>query len=70
MTLEEFDNTLANLLKLVLPPNVSDDMPVSPEQVLQVLEDQTEAVRGMVIKRKRELNVPHVTDTPNLSGDK
>jgi hypothetical protein len=54
MTIDDFDQCLANLLKLVLPPSVSDDPPVVADQVIKVLEDHLAAVRDTIVRHKIE----------------
>jgi len=50
MTLKQFDNIVGYLIDLTLPPNVSKDDPVSPAQLLAVLERHCEFLRGEVFK--------------------
>ena len=50
LTVEEFDAIIGHLIKIVMPPNVSDDDP-NPSEVLDVLLKYTEEVRGQIIQQ-------------------
>jgi opacity protein-like surface antigen len=40
------------LLQIILPPNVSDDAPVNPSDVLDVLLKYSDEVRGVIIRQQ------------------
>lgn len=49
MTLKEFDDTIGNLIKVVLPPSCNDDPPIMAEGVIAILEKHIEDVRSTII---------------------
>lgn len=49
MKIEEFDQALGDLIKVICPPNVSNDDPVAEAAVLDVLEKHCEELRGKII---------------------
>lgn len=54
MTIEQFDKIIGYLLEVMLPPNVSDDDPVTEGQLLDVLEQHCEMLKGRIIKTTAE----------------
>ncbi len=50
MTIEQFDETLGHLIEVALPPNVSDDLPNNPSEVLDVLLKYCDEVRSVIFR--------------------
>lgn len=51
MTIEQFEQILDYLLKIMLPPNVSEDDAVTEAQLLDALEARCDYLKGEVIKK-------------------
>jgi len=49
---QQFDQILGYLLQIMLPPNVSDDAPINPSDVLDVLLKYSDEVHGVIIRRQ------------------
>jgi hypothetical protein len=48
MTIDEFDDIIDCLIRIMLPPNVSDDRPASAEEILAVLDAHAHGLRSQI----------------------
>jgi hypothetical protein len=48
MTIDEFDDIIDCLLRIMLPPNVSNDRPASAEEILAVLDAHAHGLRSQI----------------------